>query len=202
MAVPQYVIRGVLALGLVTTGLAVSPAADRPAPSDADTLQRKLVKIAMNALAETPQAQQTRVTQEEVNAYLELYGKHELPRGIVDPEITILPGGRLKGRALVDLDAVRESQPRSSMSPWQLLSGRLPVEAIGVLHTRKGIGAFSLESATVGGVPVPKTLLQELVSYYSRSESQPEGVSLDAPFRLPARIREIQTAKGHALVVQ
>jgi hypothetical protein len=40
------------------------------------------------------------------------------------------------------------------------------------------------------------------VSYYSRSESQPNGVDFEAPFRLPARIREIQTRQGQALVVQ
>jgi hypothetical protein len=51
-------------------------------------------------------------------------------------------------------------------------------------------------------VPVPKSVLQELVSYYSKSESQPQGVDFEAPFRLPARIREIRTTLGQALVVQ
>jgi len=78
----------------------------------------------------------------------------------------------------------------------------VPVEATGVLLTKAGVGRFALETATVGGVPVPKTLLQELVSYYSRSAEQPNGVSLDTPFRLPARIREIRTAQGQALVLQ
>ena len=70
------------------------------------------------------------------------------------------------------------------------------------MRTQKGVGAFTLESASVGGVPVPKTILQELVTYYSRSESQPKGINIEAPFQLPAHILEIRTAQGQALVVQ
>ena len=78
---------------------------------------------------------------------------------------------------------------------------RLDVD-VPALRTQKGVGAFSLESATVGGIPVPKTILQELVTYYSRSESQPQGINIDAPFQLPAHILEIRTTQGQALVVQ
>lgn len=196
---------GRLALGttLALSFTLVTLQADRlSSRADADALQRKLVVIAMNGMSEAPQAQQTRVTESEVNAYLDLHARNQLPKGIVDPEIVIHPNGRLTGRAIVDLDAVRESQPRSAMSPWKMLSGRVPVEATGVLTTKGGIGRFALESATVAGVPVPKTLIQELVSYYSRSAAQPNGVNLESPFRLPARIREIRTAQGHAMVVQ
>jgi hypothetical protein len=45
-------------------------------------------------------------------------------------------------------------------------------------------------------------MLQEIVSYYSKSESSPNGVALDQPFALPNGIREIQTARGQATVVQ
>jgi len=196
---------GRLVLGTsLALSLAIVPAgADRSwSRADADALQRKLVLIALNGMAEAPKAQETRVTEAEVNAYLGVHARQELPEGVVDPRLTILPGGRLTGRAIVDLDAVRESQPRGTMSAWHLLSGRVPVEATGVLLTKAGVGRFALETATVGGVPVPKTLLQELVSYYSRSAEQPNGVSLDTPFRLPARIREIRTAQGQALVLQ
>jgi hypothetical protein len=54
----------------------------------------------------------------------------------------------------------------------------------------------------VSGVPVPKPLLQEVVSYYSRSPELPAGIDLEAPFELPARIREIRTQKGQALIIQ
>ena len=92
--------------------------------------------------------------------------------------------------------------PKYMFGTEELLRGRLPVQAAGVLRTQKGVGAFTLESASVGGLPVPKTVLQELVSYYSRSETNPKGVDFEAPFRLPAKIQEIRTSQGQALVVQ
>ena len=82
------------------------------------------------------------------------------------------------------------------------LTGRLPVTATGTLQTSNGIGRFELESASVGGVPIPKMLLQEIVSYYSRTPQNPVGISLDDPFALPARIREIQVERGQAIIVQ
>ena len=51
-------------------------------------------------------------------------------------------------------------------------------------------------------MPVPKSVLQELVSYYSRSSQNPTGVSLDTPFELPARIREIRVGQKQATVIQ
>ena len=80
--------------------------------------------------------------------------------------------------------------------------GRVPITATGVLSTSNGLGRFQLESATVGGVPVPKMMLQEIVSYYSRTPQNPAGINIDDPFPLPARIREIQVERGQAVVVQ
>ena len=80
--------------------------------------------------------------------------------------------------------------------------GRVPITASGVLTTSNGVGRFQLESATVGGLPVPKMVLQEIVSHYSRTPQNPSGINLDDPFALPSRIREIQVERGHAVVVQ
>lgn len=170
--------------------------------ADAAALQQKLIQIANNGLAAKPAPKQTAVTEREVNAYLRAHEQDGLPQGVVDPLVTILPDGRLQGRATVDLDQVRTAKDRGMMSPWTLLRGRLPVEAVGVLRTGKGVGAFTLESATIGGVPVPTSVLHELVAYYTRGPAQPEGVNFEAPFRLPAGIREIHTALGQATVVQ
>lgn len=195
--------RVMFAAGLLLAGLTASMSASAKwSRADADAFQTKMVQIATHGLAEKRAAKRTTVLEREVNAYIAVHGKSDLPAGVVDPVIGILADGRLKGTATVDLDAVRTQKERGMLSPWALLRGRLPVEAVGVLRTEKGVGAFTLESATVGGVPVPKTILQELVSYYSRSETNPEGIDFEAPFKLPANIREIRTTQGQALVVQ
>jgi hypothetical protein len=44
--------------------------------------------------------------------------------------------------------------------------------------------------------------LQELLTYYSRTPEDPDGINMDAPFELPAQIREIRVAPGAATIVQ
>ena len=197
----RRMIFGVIA---ITSVAAMALAADSAVGTraDADALQTKLLQIATNGLAQKPVSRKTPVTERELNAFLRTHASESLPQGVIDPLVTILADGHLTARAMVDLDEVRNSKERGTFSPWTILRGRVPVEASGLLRTENGVGAFTLDSATVGGVPVPKSVLQELVAYYSKSESQPEGLNFEAPFRLPARIREIRTTIGQALVVQ
>lgn len=197
---------GVGAAALLSGAVAVSlrAAADaRTSRRDATVMKQKVATI--NRLGEKPLKvrQRTTVTENELNAYLALEALEDLPKGVVNPTVSILAGGRLSGRAVVDLDAVRrESPPKSLLDPKNLLIGRLPIAATGVLTTSNGVGRFALESASVGGLPIPKVLLQEIVSHYSRTPEKPEGLNLDDPFTLPVRIREIQVSRGQAIVVQ
>jgi hypothetical protein len=126
-----------------------------------------------------------------------------LPTGVVSPSVSILGGGRVSGRAVVDLDRVRQERKATSIfNPISYLKGRLPVVGTGAVRTDDGVARFQFESANIAGVPIPKLLLQQIVTYYSRSEQYPSGISLDDPFALPARIREIQVERGQAIVVQ
>jgi hypothetical protein len=198
-----------LALGILVS--TVVRADVKVTKRDAQLLQQKVATINAHAerlLKQQPkqpqvQALRTTVTENEVNAYLVYDSKEQLPTGVVDPAVSILGGGRLAGRAVVDLDAVRrEKKPTSLLDPMNYLSGRLPVAATGTLTTKEGVGRFQLESASVSGLPIPKMLLQEIVSYYSRSPEIPAGINIDDPFALPARIREIQVERGQAIIVQ
>ena len=175
----------------------------RASRRDAELLRQKVATIQRHGAGSPKQAYRTTVTENEVNSYL-VYDAHEdLPAGVVEPSVSILGPGRVSGRAVVDLDAVRKSRnPISMLDPMSYLTGRLPITATGTLKTRNGVGYFQLESAAVGGVPVPKMILQEIVSYYSRSPDKPSGIGLDDPFALPARIREIQVDRGQAIIVQ
>jgi len=110
--------------------------------------------------------------------------------------------GRVTGRALVDLDAVRTQKKRAWTDPLAYLMGKLPVTAAGTLTTDNGVGRFQLESAEISGVTVPKALLQELLSYYSKTKENPAGINMDEPFQLPSAILEIRIGQGVATIVQ
>jgi hypothetical protein len=195
-----------IAAAFITSGaLAVAAAAADTAPlrRDADQLKQKVEAIRGRSVAPDARPVKTAISEREVNAYLAYELAQTLPAGVVDPSITILGPNRLSGRALVDLDRVRAAaNPTSRLDPMYYLSGRLPVAATGMLKTHQGVGEFQLESADVAGVPVPKFVLQQIVSYYSRSAEQPSGISIDRAFELPANIKEIQVDRGQAIVVQ
>src|SRR5205809_1045767 len=128
-----------------------------PQRRDADALKAKVAAINSFAQRPTRQARRTTVTENEVNAYLTYDAHRDLPVGVGEPTVTILGTGRVSGRAVVDLDAVRkEKKPTSLLDPMTYLSGRLPITATGVLTTNNGVGRFSLESAAVSSIPVPK----------------------------------------------
>jgi len=185
-------------------GLAVCVHADvRATKRDSELLKQKVAVINAHAERPTKQGRRTMVTEREVNSYLTYDAQDQLPAGVVEPSVTILGAGRVSGRAVVDLDAVRKAKAATSFwDPMSYLTGRLPVTALGTLKTNNGTGQFVLETAAIAGVPIPKLVLQEIVSYYSRTPAKPAGIGLDDPFALPSRIREIQVERGQAIIIQ
>jgi hypothetical protein len=171
---------------------------------DAARFETKLAQIVQQgATPRSPRgSRNTQVTDAEVNAYLKYAAGKDVPVGIVDPMLSALGNGRVGGRATVDLDVVRTQKKRGWTDPLGYLTGRLPVTAAGTLTTQNGVGKFQLESAEISGVTIPKGLLQELLSYYSKTPQNPAGINMDDPFQLPAGIREIQVGRGSATIVQ
>jgi len=187
-----------LAVGVV----AGSPEAGLTRQS-ADALARKLALVEQHGVSRRGGGRVTPVSEQEVNSYLRFRAGAQIPAGVRDPSVDILPDGTVSGRALVDLDAVRRARrDASGLSPLQLLRGQLEVTASGRLHTASGRGQFELHAAEVSGIPVPASVLQQVVTYYSRTPDTPGGVSISDPFALPARIREIRVEPDRAVIVQ
>lgn len=178
-------------------------AADPVSRREAARLQAKLDKITKGPAAASRTPATTAITETEVNSYLQFELSDRIPDGVTDPWVSILENGRLSGKATVDLARVGKSRKSGGMlDPFNYLSGSLPLAVNGVLKTSSGVANFAVESASISSVPVPVWMLQEIVSYYSKSESAPNGVAIDKPFALPNGIREIRTARGQATVVQ
>ena len=176
----------------------------KPSKQDATRFQAKLAIIEKNSTtpAKGNAARTTQVSDAEVNGYLKYLAGPQIPVGVVDPELHGAGNGRVTGRAFVDLDVVRKSKKRGWTDPMGYLTGRLQVTAAGTLSTKDGVGQFTLESAQISGVTVPKSLIQELLTYYSTTKDNPDGINMDKPFALPSAIREIKIGQGTATIVQ
>jgi hypothetical protein len=168
-----------------------------------DSFQQKIDLIAKNGSGNPVRPRKTPLSEPEVNSYLAFNLKEKLPKGLADPQIDILADGALAGRAMLDIDEFKRGrQSRGVIDPFNYISGKVPVTARGVLRTANGAGRFDLQSAELSGVPLPKPIVQELVTFFTRTPENPKGFNLDAPFDLPAKIRQIASRPGEAIVIQ
>jgi len=173
----------------------------------ADAFSQKMATVKRQGIAgiqsqnRTPR--RTPVSETELNPWFAYRSGEVMPTGVSDPRVTLIGNGKVKAAATVDLEAIAKQRSTGrALDPWSYLGGRLPVTLSGVLRTENGMGRFDLEEAAVSGVPVPASVLADIVSYYSKTDSDPEGVRLNDNFRLPSQIKQIEMGVGQAVIVQ
>ena len=188
---------------LAAVALSGSTAADVLTPQLADAFEKKIVLVQNHANANSGKPRSTAFSQVETNSYLKFKSGDLLPVGLTQPELTIIGAGKVSGRAIVDLDVVRQKQSTGGwLDPTSYLTGKLPVTASGRIVTWDGKGKFELESAEVSGVPIPKSFLAQMVNFFTRTPDNPKGSSIDDTFEMPANIQRIDVASGKFTVHQ
>ena len=195
--------RSAVVVGVLLTAASLYAAAPL-SKQQADLFSQKIAQIAAQGeSAQKPGTHRTALSESELNSWFTYAAKPLLPAGVTEPRVTMVGNGKLAGQATVDLDAIaKQKSAAGGFGIWNLLSGKVPVNVAGTLRSKDGSATFDVESADINGVPVPKTFLQEVVSYYSRSPKNPQGVSIDGAFALPAAIRQIDVGAGQAVIVQ
>jgi hypothetical protein len=168
-----------------------------------DAFAKKVVIVQEHANAGVKKPLSTTFTQAETNSYLKFNAGDLLPTGLTQPELTMHGQNRVSGKAIVDLDVVRRKQSSGGwFDPTSYLTGKLLVTAAGRVITGDGKGRFELESAEVSGVPMPKSFLNQMVNFFTRTADNPNGSSMDDIFELPAKIRRIDSEPGRFTVYQ
>ena len=179
--------------------------AQLPLHADAESMRTKLetiTEIAERPRDQRPEAVRTLVLDREINEYLKYYGPTFLPRGVVDPQLNIGGSGRVAARGFVDVDAVRLSRQRDWLDPLSYMGGVLDFTATAVVFSSDGRGAIALETATLAGVPVPTSVVEELVRFFTVTPERPNGLDINEPIDLPAKIESIFLEPGRATVIQ
>jgi len=194
----------VIVLALAVTAAAATLRASTASRQHADSLARKITQITQRgAQGPATGVRKTEVSEDEVNSWFVFRGRPYLPQGLSSPTVTMIGDGTMRGVAMVDLEALGKQRSKGGMLDiWSYLGGKVPVAVTGTLRARDGRGQFEMKSAEAAGVPVPKALVQELVSVYTASPDQKKPISLESSFELPARIRSIDVGRGQLVVVQ
>jgi len=187
---------------LVVAGSLLS-AAQALTPQLADAFAKKIVLVQKMADETSPKDRATTFTQDETNSYLKYQAGDLLPTGLTQPELTMLGAGRVAGKAIVDLDVVRQKQGSGGwFDPTSYLTGKLLVSAAGRVVTADGKGRFELERAEISGITLPKSFLAQMVNFFTRTADNPNGSSIDDTFELPAKIRRIDVEQGRWITHQ
>lgn len=166
-------------------------------PQLADAFEKKIILVQKQSEQKASKDRATTFTQAETNSYLKFKAGDLLPTGLTQPDITMIGGGKVSGKAVVDLDVVREKQGSGSwFDPTSYLTGKLPVTATGRIVTWDGKGKFELETATINGIPLPRSLLAQMVNFFTRTADNPRGSSIDDVYELPSNIQRIDVNAG------
>lgn len=205
-AVPSLVL-------LVATAAALVPLARDQAPStaaagtgfsatEAEALARKLDVLARRSEAgKPPREKRVTVSESELNSYLNVTLGPKIPKGVSDVSFRF-EQDRLSARALVDLAELQDEVPRGSLGGLlSFLSGKVPLAARGRLTaTDEGFGALAIEEVNLSTIPVPVSLIEQLVVSATKSTTSPQGFDIHSPFRLPYALKRVRIQPGRALL--
>ena len=195
--------RSAFALLLLFLAGVIVSAADVLTRQHGDAFAKKVVLVQEHANNGVKKPLSTTFTQVETNSYLKYNAVDLLPTGLTQPEITIHGKDRVSAKAIVDLDIVRKKQSSGGwFDPTSYLTGKLLVTAAGRVITGDGKGRIELETAEVSGVPIPKSFLNQMVNFFTRTADNPKGSTVDDVFELPAKIRRIDSEQGRFTVHQ
>ncbi len=165
----------------------------KPDLSQADSLAGKIELIRERDREGHGGAMDFAISETEVNAYLRYRLKDQLPQGIEEPWV-VFTEGSVEAGASLDLALLRERLPLDSV--LQFLSGQVPVEASADVSAENGTGKLDIQKFIVGGIELPKSFLQQILSSNTLSSSRPNGIQLDEPFALPYGISSARILTG------
>ena len=202
--------RGMMVAGLLLVAVhaAAAPDAMPTAPHGgalswdlANSLTRKLEAIEKQRIEKSRKPKTVLFTQGELNSYLNLTYAEKLPKGLRDVEVR-LDRDRILAKGLVNIDRVKGKvgEGGGSWGPLSFLSGDVPVEITGKLTAKDGFGQVVWETVYLSSMRVPISVLEQLVLSATRTEENPEGFDIRAPFRLPYSVNRLRLEPGRALL--
>jgi hypothetical protein len=186
---------------LLAAASSVPPPRTPLSREQADSLARKLESLtgATPAKKKAP-PRSVLLTEGEINSYLNLVLLPTVPT-VTNVELRI-DDGSLTATGLVDIDQIKRRLTLSPWNPVSFLRGRVAVNVSGRYANagRDGLGRVTIDEVRAGNVPIPISMIEQLVASSTRSAALPDGLDIREPFPLPPPVRGLRLQAGKALL--
>jgi hypothetical protein len=185
---------------LLTAAAAATPRTAM-SPALADSFARKLDSLGRADPKGGKPAPSVEVSEGEVNSYVNYVLGSSLPAGIRDVELQI-DRDRLQATGQVEIEEIKRHL--GELSPWNPISflrGSVPIVLSGGYETvRDGFGRVDIDEVRAAGINIPRAVVEQMIASATKSAALPQGVDINAPFRLPQPIRRIRLQPGRAVL--
>jgi len=175
------------------------PAATRAA---AQSLENKVRSLeAPDPRAGSP-ASPVVITENEVNAYLQVHGPEFLPAGVREPSARLQPE-HVTGAATVNFDEF--SRTYGNPNDWgpkvlaSMFNGSQKVTVTAKVVSQNGEAKVDIESVTVGSTKLPSWLIEFVLQNYIQPRYK---VDLSKPIRLPEHVSQLVLGTGQAIFLR
>jgi hypothetical protein len=163
----------------------------------ADSMEQKISYIEQNAVAARPNPAPTKLTEQEINAYL-ASGRLQLPAGVQSLQLQGDPGV-VTAKSRVDFDQVKAGQ-RNSNPLLSVFSGVHDVLVIAHAHGVGHQGLVHVDSVSLDGIEIPHFALELFVQKYIQPRYP--GIGIDSRFNLPDKIDTAVIGQHEVTVTQ
>ncbi|MFI5173711.1 MAG: hypothetical protein ACHQKY_02560 [Terriglobia bacterium] len=146
-----------------------------------------------------PQNSTIRITEDELNAYLEQEYRKKPHSGMKSASVKLFDGNRIAADSIIDVDEIRSDNSMGlKMLTW-LMSGNQLLHAEAKLIFRDNTVTYQLERARVNDVTLPNALVEKLIEILARKQSQ--RIDVTKPISLSASIKHVEIQQA-LLIIQ
>jgi hypothetical protein len=142
----------------------------------------------------------TRLTEDELNSYLELDLRPEYHPSLKSLKVKFMEA-RLQGSARIDFDLVElKSDSLLTSLLRKMLAGVHSLAVLGGMISGEGKAHFRLDEARFDGISLPNVLVAEIITAVCRKQNPPFDPM--KPSALPYRIQKVDLHAGYIVVYQ
>jgi hypothetical protein len=146
-----------------------------------------------------PKNQQIRITEDELNAYLDAEYRGKSHIGMKTAKVNLFDESRVSADSVINVDEIKTEGSMALKLVTLFFSGEQTVHAEAKMIFNGNTVFYQIERAQLNGVTLPNAVVEKLIEILARKQNQ--KVDVTKPIPLTPAIKHVEIRKG-LLIIQ